>query len=332
MSGSVCIVIVNYRTAALAIDCLRSVARQRSSLPALQVLVIDNDSADGSLERLSEAAAREGWTDWVRLIPAPRNGGFAFGNNVGIGEVLRSDRCFDYVLLLNPDTIVLEGAVSALVDFMDAHPRVGIAGSLLEDAEGAAESSAHTAPSPLGELESSARWGLLSRLLQRYRVSPPRQDADHECEWVSGASLIVRRKVFEQIGILDEGYFLYFEEVDFCTRARRAGWKVWFVPASRVVHLEGASTGIQDAAKRRPRYWYDSRRRYFVKHFGVAGLVVADLLWAIGRLLYLAKRLTVARTPGGGRDPQRFARDLLGGDLRSLLTWRAGRIRREPAP
>lgn len=328
VSDSVCIVIVNYRTADLAIDCLRSLARQVSGLPGLEVLVIDNDSADGSEDRLRDATSREGWTSWVRIIQAGRNGGFAFGNNVGIREALGSGRDFDYILLLNPDTIVRDGAIGALVEFMALHPQVGIAGSLLEDASGLVESSAHTAPSPLGELESSARLGVLSRLLRRYRVSPPLRDVDHECDWVSGASLVARSKVLQLLGGLDEGFFLYFEEVDLCTRARQAGWKVWFVPASRIVHLEGAATGIQNVAKRRPCYWYDSRRRYFVKHFGVTGLIAADVLWAIGRLLLVLRRAIGRRPLDSGLDPKRFAFDLLWGDLRSLLTGQVLQIRR----
>jgi GT2 family glycosyltransferase len=326
--GSVCIVIVNYRTAGLAIDCLHSLAGQVSGLPGLDVLVVDNDSADGSVDRLRDAVSREGWANWVRVLPAGRNGGFAFGNNVGIREALGSGREFDYILLLNPDTIVRDGAIGALVEFMAGHPQVGIAGSLLEDGTGQVESSAHTAPSPLGELESSARLGMLSRFLHRYRVSPPIRDEDHECDWVSGACLMARRRVLEVLGGLDEGYFLYFEEVDLCTRARQAGWKVWFVPRSRIVHLEGASTGIREAAKRRPPYWYASRRRYFLKFFGVPGLVAADLLWAVGRFSLVLRRTFAGRRGELRSDPRMFALDLLWGDLRSLFAGGVLRIRR----
>src|SRR5262249_6671991 len=155
---------------------------------------------------------------------------------------------------------------------------------------GTAAYSAHNAPSPLGELEAGARLGPLSRALARFAVTPPPQWEAHACDWVSGAALIVRREVLERIGPMDDGYFLYFEEVDYCTRARRAGWEVWFVPQSRIVHLEGASTGIHQVERRRPRYWFDSRRRYFVKHHGVAGLLAADALWALGRASLAARR------------------------------------------
>lgn len=320
MTGPVWIVIVNYRTAALVVDCLRSIAAQRAELPGLRVVVADNASADGSVEKLTDAIAREGWHPWVAVRALDRNGGFAFGNNVGVGEALRALPPVDYVLLLNPDTVVQPGAIRALVEFMDAHPRAGIAGSRLEDAEGAAQCSAHVAPSPLGELLSGARLRLLSRVLRRYDVSPPVQAAAHACGWVSGASLMVRRRVFGDIGLLDEGYFLYFEEVDFCARARAAGWEVWFVPQSRVIHFEGASTGIQDTRARRPPYWYQSRRRYFVKHFGVLGLLAADACWATGRASFALRRRLGLASAGRQDEPRGYARDLLWGDLCSLFS------------
>lgn len=322
-------VIVNYRTADLVIDCLRSVAGQIAEFPRFRILVVDNASADGSVERLKGFVAQQGWHDWTSVIAADRNGGFAFGNNVGIREALRSDYNFDYVMLLNPDTIVLRGAIRALVDVVDAHRHVGIAGSRLENAEGATECSAHNAFSPIGELVSGARLGILSRMLHRHAVSPPMQEVAHECDWVSGASLIVRREIFEGIGVLDEGYFLYFEEADFCLRARKAGWKIWFAPESRVIHLEGASTGIRDIVRRRPRYWYDSRRRYFVKHFGVLGLMLADALWFVGRMLLALRRALRLGSGGNEQDPKWFAFDLLWGDLRAFFTGKIFKIGRE---
>jgi GT2 family glycosyltransferase len=320
------IVIVNYRTAALAIDCLRSLSLEIGDVAGSRVAVVDNASADSSVAKLSATILREGWSSWASVIQSDRNGGFSYGNNIGIRAVLAASSTVDYVLLLNPDTIVHRGAIRALVEFMDANPGAGIAGSLLENAVGEIECSAHRAPSPLGELDAGARLGILSRMLSNYVVSPLIRGEAHECDWISGASLMVRRTVLEQIGPMDEGFFLYFEEVDYCCRARKAGWSVWFVPESRVVHLEGAATGIRTARKRRPKYWYDSRRRFFVKHHGIAGLLAADALWAIGRVSFLARRLL--RLGGkDGNDPSWFMFDLLWGDLRAVLTGQAHSIR-----
>jgi GT2 family glycosyltransferase len=320
VAGQVWVVIVNYRTGNLVVDCLHSIAAQIADLPGFHTVVVDNASGDKSVEMLSATIEREQWHDWASVLPLDRNGGFAFGNNAGIRDALRSSGHVDYVMLLNPDTVAQRGAIRALVDFLDSHPRAGIAGSRLENAEGGAECSAHNAFSPLGELDSGARLGILSRALHRYTGTLPMREAAHECDWVSGASLMVRREVFETAGVLDEGYFLYFEEADFCLRAREAGWQIWFVPESRVVHLEGASTGIRSVLRRRAAYWYDSRRRYFVKHFGLPGLILADALWAVGRISLGIRQLLHLGSGGNRQDPKWFAFDLLWGDLRSLFT------------
>ena len=332
MNNRTWIVIVNYRTADLAVDCLRSLAAQASDLAGGRVVVIDNASGDDSVVKLQSAIEQHGWSTWAEVMPLDRNGGFAFGNNAGIRSALAAGDQIEYVMLLNPDTIVRAGAIRALVDFMDAHPRAGIAGSLLENAEGGIDCSAHRIHSPLSELDGGARLGLLSRVLHRFVVSGhPRAEA-HQCDWVSGASLIMRRAVLDDIGLMDEGYFLYFEEVDFCCRSKRVGWEVWYVPQSRVMHLEGAATGIRAVAKRRPKYWYDSRRRFFVKQYGVPGLVLSDLFWAMGRATFLLRRLLRL---GGGQpdhDPKWFMFDLLWGDLRAILTGQAWTIKHARKP
>lgn len=329
VSGCVWIVIVNYRTPELAVDCLHSLAPQAGCLGGGRVLVMDNASGDDSAERIRAAIEREGWQDWAETVALDRNGGFAFGNNAGIHLALADAQPPDYVLLLNPDTIVRPGAIAALVEFMDANPDAGIAGSLLEARDGRVDCSAHRIHSPLSELDGGARLGLLSRLLSRHVVSPPVREVPHSCDWVSGASMMVRRQVIEEIGLMDEGFFLYFEEVDYCWRAKKAGWEVWYVPPSRVLHLEGAATGIKTAAIRRAGYWYDSRRRFFIKHYGIAGLLLADALWAIGRLSLLLRNILRLGGKGVDADPKWFMSDLLGGDLRALASGQAWSVNRE---
>ena len=323
-TGSLWIIIVNYRTADLVVDCLRSIAAQLSELAKCQTLVIDNCSGDRSLERLGGAIEQEGWQRWARVIASDRNGGFAYGNNIGIRQALQATDRVDFVMLLNPDTIVRPGAIRALLNHLSLHDQVGIVGSQLENAEGGSECSAHNAPSPIGEMLAGASLGVLTRALNRYAVSPPVLETPHECDWVSGASLMARREVFERIGLLDEQFFLYFEEVDFCVRAGAAGWKIWLVPESRVVHFEGASTGIR-VVRRRPRYWYESRRRYFVKHFGVPGLLLADVLWSLGKITLLLRRVLGLVSSEKEPDPRWYAFDLWSGDLRSVFdtgTWK----------
>ena len=327
MNLGIWIVIVNYRTADLVVNCLRSLASQIDELSGGRVLVIDNASGDGSVARLASAIKREGWQEWASVLALDNNGGFAFGNNAGIRIALNSPVGCDYLFLLNPDTLVRPKAIKALIDFMDTHPEAGISGSQLENAEGGEECSAHQFHSPLGELAEGARFGVLDRLLKNHLVTPPPRNDAHRCDWVSGASMIIRRGVFEDIGFLDEGYFLYYEEEDFCRRAVAAGWEVWYVPQSKVMHLEGASTGIRAKAKRRAKYWYDSRRRFYVKHYGVIGLALADLLWTIGRTTLILRRFIGLGGRSVRNDPAWFMPDLLWGDLKAFLTGQVWGIR-----
>lgn len=323
MSRRLWIVIVNYRTADLTLGCLRSLAPRIAELGGGRVVVVDNASGDGSETRLADAIRREGWSDWALLLHQARNGGFAFGNNAGIRAALDARERADLVWLLNPDTVVRPGALRLLLEAMARHPEAGIVGSGLENADGGRECSAHRVPSPLGELEGAARSGPLSRLLERHAVSSPPRDEAHACDWVSGASMLIRREVLEQVGPMDEGYFLYFEEVDYCCRTRDAGWTVWYAPEARVTHLEGAATGIAAGSRRRAAYWYDSRRRFFTRRYGRLGLLAADALWAVGRCLHLSRRVLGLNGRGGHNDPKWYAFDLLWGDLRALLGSRA---------
>jgi len=329
MSKSVQIVIVNYKTPQLVAACLVSLEKQVPELNFDQVFIVDNNSNDNSVEIISKSIESNNWSDWCQVISAECNGGFSFGNNTGIRLAMSGDNNPDYIMLLNPDTLVKPDSVQSLIDFMDNHPKVGIAGSRLENEKGGLECSAHTFPSPLGELEGGARLGVISKLLSRYVVTPPLRDEAHRCDWVSGASMIIRREVIEDIGLLDEGYFLYFEEVDFCNRAKKAGWECWYVPNSVVMHIEGASTEIHSNSVRRPAYWYNSRRRYFVKHYGVMGLIFTDLLWSVGRTSYLLRRILRLGAQSPNNDPKWFMFDVLWGDFLSLVSGRIFKINRE---
>jgi len=320
------IITVNYRTADLVIESLHALASQKESLGGGKIVIVDNASGDGSVEKIASAIDSEGWASWTSIMPMSRNGGFAFGNNIGFSQAFSSADHVDYLMLLNPDSVARPGAIEKLVDFMEAHPEAGIAGSRLENEDGGIECSAHKFHSPLSELLEGARLGLLTRTLSNHEVTPSLRDEAHRCDWVSGSSMIIRRKVIEDLGAMDEGFFLYFEEVDFFFRAAQAGWQTWHVPESVVMHIEGASTGIK-STKRRPAYWYNSRRRYFVKHYGISGLILADLLWSLGRMTFFIRRFLRLGAQGELRDPKYYSFDLLLGDLHAILTGKVWKIR-----
>ncbi len=276
------VVIVSYKSAALTVDCLRSVAaeRERSTL-RIRCIVIDNASGDEPL--IAQALDANGWREWARVVIAPRNGGFAYGNNLGLRELERDGRV-DFVHLLNPDTVLHSGAIDALIDFLDATPRAGIAGGTFENGDGSEWAIAFRFPSLLSEIEQGVKLGLVSRLLSSSCVPMHMGTAAAPVDWVSGASMMVRREVFRRIGGLDETFFLYFEETEFCHRAKAAGFEVWHVPASRVVHIAGQSTKVTErnvGPRRLPPYWFDSRRLFFTLTHGTAYATAADAL-AIG--------------------------------------------------
>ena len=307
ISTRVRVVIVNYNTADLVIDCLQSLAGESG----FQVSVVDNASPDRSAELILAAIEANAWNDWVELVDAPRNDGFAAGNNVALRRLFAKENPPEYVLLLNPDTIVRPGAINRLVEFLDRYPRAGIAGSRLENLDGTPQRSAFRFPGLAAEFENGLRLGIVSRLLSRFVVAPVVRNDVHQAAWVSGASMLVRRKVFERIGFLDEGFFLYFEEVDFCRRACKAGWECWYVPESRVVHLVGQATGMnmpQQQTRRVPTYWLAARRRYFLKHHGWAKTYMASLGWALARATWRVRRRLQSKLE---QDPPHLLKDFV---------------------
>lgn len=289
------IVIVNYRSAELALDCLASLESEVARRPGTRVAVVENESGADQWECLDGEIRRRGWASWVDLMAAGRNGGFAAGNNVAIRWAMGWPEPPRIFWLLNPDTIVRPGALAALLAPLDEHPGVGIVGSYLEGSDGTSQPSAFRFPSILGEIEGGMRFGPVSRRLRRWDVVRRGPVEAGEVDWVSGASFAVRRAVFEQVGLLDEGYFMYYEEVDFCRRARAAGWACYHAPASRVVHFYGQSSpdaALQVSQRRRPRYWFEARNRYFLKHHGRVRAYLANLAhWSAFATYRLRRRL-----------------------------------------
>ena len=292
------IVIVNYRSAGLAVDCLASLAPELVGQPGVRVVVVENASGADQAEQIGAAIRDKGWGGWASLVVAPRNGGFAAGNNVALVPSLASGDPPRYFWLLNPDTIVRPGAMAALRGFLDRRPDVGMAGSRMEDPDGTPQISAFRFPSVLGEIEGGLRFAPATKLLAGYATDTTVSEVECPTDWVAGASLMVRREVFEAIGVLDEAYFMYYEEVDFCLRANRAGWPCWYVPSSRVVHLVGQSSGIQVGSekKRRPAYWFAARRRFFLTNHGRARTLAANVGYSLAYASYRLRRL-VQRKP-----------------------------------
>ena len=285
------VVIVSYRVTDLTIDCLRSLVGEVGRVPGTRVAVCENGTGGDAEERLRAAIAENGWDSWVDLTAIYPNRGFTGGNNVVIRPALESDDPPEYVLLLNADTIVQEHALDSLVAFMDAHPKAGIAGSMLVSPDGEVQGSPFRFPGIASELDRGLTLGIVTRLLSPY-IAVPKPQAPARVEYVAGASMILRRTMLDEIGLLDEGLYTYFDDPDICLRAARAGWETWYVPESRIVHLEGATTGVGSGRVqiRRPSYWFQARRRFFLKNYGAAYTALVDAAYLLGFAAWRLRR------------------------------------------
>jgi N-acetylglucosaminyl-diphospho-decaprenol L-rhamnosyltransferase len=248
------VIIINWNTCELLSNCLDSLSQVGGGL-AVEVTVVDNGSTDGSQAMLRERFPH------VRLVQNDENVGFARANNQGMA-VSRGR----YALLLNSDALLLANAVPAMLELAEKQPRAGIIGPRLLNADSTFQAS-HT-PFPNLWQEFLILSGL-GRLLhgRRYPSRGPEEDKGPQVvDYVEGACLLVRREAFEDAGGLDEGYFMYAEEVDWCYTMREKGWQVWYQPAATVIHLGGGSSRGRQV--RREADLYRSRIRFFQKHYG----------------------------------------------------------------
>ena len=304
-------VILNWRTAEMTLKSADAAERAMAGI-AGGIVVVDNDSGDGSYERMSEALKDR---PFFRVVQSGRNGGFGAGNNVGIKLGLPGGVRPDYVYILNSDAFPAADAIRVLLEYLEGHPKVGLAGSYIHGPDGEAHTTCFRFPSPASEFEAAARTGPISKLLAEKSVTIGVPEASGPVDWLAGASMMMRDRVVQEVGIFDETYFLYFEETDLCRRAAEAGWPTHFVRESRVEHIGSVSTGMK-TWKRVPGYWFDSRWHYFRKSGGTGRAIGATLAHLAGAMILQARRLVQPKIAGG---PPHFLRDLSGHALRQLF-------------
>ena len=263
------IIIVSWNTARFLENCLASILADPPTSP-FEIWVVDNASTDDSPRMVREKFPQ------VHLIENRENVGFARANNQAI------QRCTGkYLLLLNPDTLLVSGALQALVDFLGNHPKAGAAGARILNPDGSLQISSHPRPTLSREL-----W----RLFHLDRLSPyaeyPRTKWEanqaQAVDVLIGACLLLRKEVLEQVGFLDEDYFMYSEEVDLCYRIQRAGWRLFWVPLAEVVHFGGQST--QQAPTEMFLNLYHGKIKYFRKHNGWSAAQVYKLILRVAAL------------------------------------------------
>jgi len=265
----VSIVIVSYNTRALLDACVQ--ALRASTGVVCDVFIVDNASPDGSADHVAREFPE------VTLIRNAENRGFAAANNLAIRRARGR-----FVLLLNPDTRVTPDTVATLASFLDARPDVGITGPRVLNADHSPQSCGYRYPTLLGEIRQSRQTPRLLRAARARTAATPEPAAAADVDWVDGCCLMIRREVIDRIGLLDEQYFLYAEELDWCRSARRAGWRIMTCPAAEMIHLGGQSSDQVKASAL--ALLIETRLRYYRKHDGllVAGLV--SLVYALGCL------------------------------------------------
>jgi hypothetical protein len=227
------IVLVNWNTRDFLLGALKSIYDSPPSFP-FEVIVVDNDSSDGSAEAAKQAFPR------ATLIASPNNEGYARGNNLGLKA--STGRC---VLLLNPDVVLPPGGLERAVSILEARNDVGALGVRLVNPDGTPQRSVRGFPTPLSvvwEATGLSRLFPNSRLFGAYRMTWFTYDREAEVDQPMGTFLLIRRETLKQVGLLDERFTIFFNEVDWCYRARRQGWKILFTPDVEVVHYGGSST------------------------------------------------------------------------------------------
>lgn len=313
--------IINYRTAEMTIACVASVLKEFDRMASRRsghVVVVDNASGEGSAERIAAWIAEEGMDGSVTLVKSPKNSGFSGGHNQGIAA--KSGR---FYLVLNSDAVLRPGFFETILTAAHEAPDVGIVAPQLEDEDGTPQISCFRFPSPASELIRGAGSGPVTRVLKRWDMPLTLPPAPDQIGWVSFACVLLRAEMVEALGPMDEGYFLYFEDAEYCLRARRAGWGIRYTPAAHAVHYRGGSAPVKSLArarKRLPAYYYASRTRFLYQAYGQAGLWGANGSWFLGRSLANLRGLVGKSRP---RPTDGESRDIWTNALRPLGPRRA---------
>jgi N-acetylglucosaminyl-diphospho-decaprenol L-rhamnosyltransferase len=277
------VVVVNVNAGDFLLRCVGSILGSAGEIE-LDVVVVDNGSLDGSAARMARAYPQ------VRLIENPDNRGFAAAANQGIAA---TDAPF--VLLLNPDAEIRGGTLASLVKVAGERPTAGAIGCLVRNPDGTIYPSARRVPAPfealmhafLGPFVPTNHW------TRSYTMGGWDRASEREVEWISGSAMLLRREALDHVGALDEGYFMYVEDVDLCTRLRAGGWSVLFSPEVEVVHEVGVSA--RGRSRRMAHAHSDSIFRYFLKHVarGPTALLaplVRTMLWVRAEIVARRRR------------------------------------------
>jgi GT2 family glycosyltransferase len=235
------IVVVNYRTPGLTIECLRSLRDEVTAVEGCHVVVVDNGSGDGSAQQIERQIEQQGW-DWVTLLALQNNGGFSFGNNRGWETAKHAD----YVLLLNSDTVVHAGCLTHCYRVMESDATIGALSCLVLNADGTVQNVARRIPTVLNQLACALglpwRWPNWFGGADTEDPGWDRRGTSRDVGWIGGAFMFLRGDLVRRIGLLDEAFFFYGEDIEFCHRTWRSGYRVRYDPGASITHYGGASS------------------------------------------------------------------------------------------
>lgn len=265
------VIIVSWNVREDLIRCLRSIF-ENSPACEFEVVVVDNASSDGTAECIKRDFTA------VAVIANEQNRGFAGANNEGIQKAGGQ-----YIFLLNPDTIVHKGSLDTLIGFMDNNPDAGACGPKLLNTDGTTQASVRRFPTFRGALYRHSVFRLTGIFRAQYRkwlMKDFEYDRQADVEQLMGSALLIRRSAIEQVGMMDERFFMYYEEVDFCYRLKQRGWRIVFVPEATITHLGGRSAGQVPAARR--AMMFASMLAFFRKHRGGFRTAVFSLVFKPG--------------------------------------------------
>jgi GT2 family glycosyltransferase len=259
-------------------------------------VVVDSAPQRGPEDRIAQLLERRGWQRWAHVLRA-RARGFAAEHNLAIRSVQA-----EFYLLLSSDAYLRRGALRELLSAAGRYPFAGVVSPLLEAPSGDPEVSCFRFPSACSELADASGTGFVSRLLGPRGVALPASDGPSLPDWTSFACVVLSSSALRAVGLLDEGYSLHYQDVDYCRRVRQAGLEVLHWPAARVVHMRlRAASSTFDATRaprqRLPSGYFASRARYFASYHGVLGLWRANALWLLGRGIAAARELVGHKLP-----------------------------------
>lgn len=295
------IIIVNWNTRELVKNCLESIFNTTRDFP-VRAIVVDNASIDGSPQMIRSRFPM------VHLVENQENAGFARASNQGIKLAETK-----YILLLNPDTVVLPGALNSLVDFMDTHPQAGAAGSMVLNPDGSLQTSCYVSPTLHREF---IRLFHLEGIFPKstYRMDSWDKDLPRAVDIIQGDCLLLRKTALDQVGTLDESFFIYSEDVDICRRLQQASWEIYWVPQAQLIHHGGQST--RQVAAEMFLKLHQGKTMYFRKHHGKQAAFGYKILLAIAALPRLLLFPWAALAP----NPQKEQYQNLVANYRRLLT------------